>query len=459
MVMCLAAPPAWAGNALERLAVGCDAAVVADDVAAFKVTGWPVLQWLGLSVPEWSAAQVGTLRGQDGALNLMDSPTVIPPGHGVAVLKLPLAPSPVVAVDGLAGTECTSLRAALVGGAPENAAAWEAQGVCLVVVGECARHSCGPTGLKGPGRLKGDTRTAALEALPRTGLRVTSTGAFLRRWAGTTVARLWAGLGGVVAFLDASSPTWAVRWQTFHDKAVVDPGVLMPLPETLEVGRDAAVTVALRPSTKARAFLRGQPRAGRVVETWDSLPPEVGGVLEGSTLGLEWRGLDEDLRLTAAGDVFFQAFGGVHLGLANEEKARACAVASEESARKRGFTSDAGLWVKEGRLLKVAQVGARCSLWTGKTATREAPMTTVKVPALPFVPHVMVQGSGRRVAGVLGGVGLLHSEEDLQAAVAVREVVGPSIQRVEAFTVWLAPSDRGKSWVGQGTLDVGMARK
>ncbi len=427
----LASSNARASGVLERLCAQADAAVMATDGEAFRTTGKPVLQWIGLSFPSWSAAQAGVLRGEGGALDLAGGGA--PTGHAVAVLRLPSTEVPVVAVEGFDADGCARFRAGVGGSPPLGAAAWWARGACVSTVGR------GTAALPAPST-KDEDRARALASFPATGLRATARGEFLRRFAGRRAARALGGVKGVAAWVDASSPSWSARWTTFHARAPVDASMLLPLPATIDVAEESALAVAFHPSGKARA-----PR---------TVPPSIADLLPGATVVVEVNGLDGE---APPGEWPFRVFGGAHAAFSDGKRARACVDAIEAEAKRGGFSADAGLWVKEARVLRTGSVDGRCDAWTGRTAARGAAMR--RVATAEGGPFVAVRGDGRRIAGALEGATLLSDGDDLRAAVAVREAVGTSVRRVEAFEAWLWPAEGGRTWRGTATLEVPMGRR
>jgi hypothetical protein len=465
------APPAV--TVAHALAARCDAALVADRASDLGLHGAAFFNWLGLSFPEVAPRRVGVLRGQDGVAEVLTPAGLasagIPAGAPVVLCALEYAPAPLLGVVGLDREGCGALRSAVGGGAPENAAAWEAAGVCVTVVGECGRRGCARVGLALPRPGTGTQRQAErlLLGLPAGGVRAVAHGVTLRRVAPRRAGEPLREVVAAAAWLDAASSPWRVRGAAAFTAA---PAVLAGLGrlQGVEVAtdQDAAVEVAAcpTPATLRRLLSPGQPFLGPAVEaTWGPVLAQAMALAAPRSVSLSWRGVDRPPEPPAdeAATRLCRFHGGLVARVAHPSRAAAASGSLQTAYQQRGFREEGGLGLKEGCAVAVAGEGTVLRVATGATAERGFTVTwaPAQPPAEVSGAVLRVRVHGRRVGRAASGVSFLDTAgvRDLKALLAVRELVGPSLDRVGDVTAWVAPGDRRHTWVLGADVAVGGA--
>jgi len=438
--------PAPAGP-LWALAAQSDGALVASHARDLPLHLRDVLDLVGMSFPELSARQVGTLRGTGGVLRVVDlagfEEAAIPPDAPLGIFRFPHAPAPVVAVGGVDAEVCTAIRARIHAGPTEHAAAWARAGLCLMVVGECADQRCSPVGIRPPRALP-PRLASAVESLPDVGVRALVPGSSLVRM----VPR------------EARSATAQVEWLALQwhrsdvgltgglalvlTRALTDGGLVPLHGAVLPTSPRPLLELTLRPSEGAVKSLTRwlkQQAGARVDGLVGPDGADVLGQLRPRTLGVAWLGLEPQHAVAKRPQDTFMAFHGVlTTESGNTERAARADLSLDTRLRGQGFTRDPdGVHRRPpASQLRVERDGTRLAVTTGTSAaaTEQTPWPVVEAPARATV---RVRLNGKRLHGAMAGIPLLHgaATPELRAALGVREVLGPSLYRLGDVVAWL----------------------
>lgn len=467
-VVALAGTPSF--NPLHRLACLSESAVVVDRAEDLAKHGIPLLNWIGLSFPALAPARAGVLRGQAGFLNVLNVESLkqagIPPDAPLAMVELDFSPAPVVAVGGLDAAGCEHVRVAVKGGSAGHDAAWQKAGLCVTVVGECRQHACAFTGLRSPQDAPGQSLEGMMDGLPTGNVRAWVSGKRLKRFVPPEAERLVKDVQALAMKVDAAANPWRAVASMTLSRAPANWRDLQPL-DNRGLPTDAQPVLEFSASPHPEAWERWLgPRAqplGVLVTA------SVGKGLDKAFLGANvqsasvgWKGITAiPGSKTERSHRLFLFHGGMGVVSGSAAKADTLRINVARMLKAQGYREDSGLWVNGSGVIGIELKDTNVVMATGRTAERgiEFPVSTAQPPLEAQGSVLRIRGDGRRVKSALDGFSLLAgvSTPELTAALAARELMGPSLGRLANFTAWVVPSSNGLSWrmIWDGAVEMG----
>ena len=421
-------------NDMDALAAASPTAVWAPRARDLGIHAPVLLNWVGLSFPEVAPRYAGTLRGLNGYINLLDANALAAAGlvanQPLAALHLVGAPAPVVVAPAPENGGCTGMAAALSGGPPQRAGAWQKRGLCLVVVGECGIHRCGKIATPRPG-----TRAPRLP-WPEQSVRAHIGGAEFRKLMPAAVRGL---LGNVkdtfwsldTAASDGGGTTMVIRgwligkasWMLARLGSAVRPqdGAAQTGLIADAVARPTAAGVALWKK-------RGGVVAAAVEQAWGAPLDKVWRKAGCQRMHVRWQGINGHVEVETQQDLL-----RVFPGSATFECRGAQSLAAQAGKRlqEQGLVAATGAapgsaWVN--------QDGATAFTLHMEGAPSDGSVAAVDIPA---GTRMLLRTDGRWLVAALRRIPLLHAAATpvFRALAGAEVLLGPSLERMGAASM------------------------